>query len=390
MNKEIDYKVIYKNHLEALKTFKEGKEFKKVTLEDGIYLDMPEGLYHLLNYHSNSANKDIVIDPEGLEYWHKNQWLNKDFKLEEKKEAYEFGKAFHCMVLEPKRFDEEYVVQKSKDDFGDKRVLNTLEDLKTFAKDNDLPVSGTKQVLIDRVVDFLDDNTVIYQLYLESFELESVGKIILTKKDKERLEGMREALEYQGECTNIIDTCYKEVTIIWTEYSEEGSIKCKARLDGLNPYGILDPKTFSTKGNTINEAIQKTIRLDRYNNQYYVYNRALKLVIEKIKNGDAKVYGEINEKFLNELLKQESFSFFFLYARSEAPYQTRLVKMISSEFACGEVNNYYSSSLQEWEAGLRILTNCLNTYPKGEKWRQVIKTANQMTDEKVGFQVPRI
>lgn len=391
IEKTIDYSQIESELTQALQNFKEGKDFKKPVLKEGIYLNMPEKVYHLLDYYSNSTNKEVIIDPKGEELWHNNQWLNRDFKAKAKKECYDFGSAFHCMVLEPVLFQEKYIVKKSKSEFDDKLVLDTVPDLKKFLKGLGESTSGNKPELIERCLEFMDTEThVIWDEYERQFNesAEQKKQIIITSGQKEQLDGMRESLDYQENITSLLDQSHKEVVIIWIDH--DTNIKCKARLDALHFSGVLDPKTFSLKGNTISEAIAKTMRYDRYTNQHYVYDEALKSISAKIKSGKAQVFGDMEASFLEKFIEQKCYGFSFIYVRTEAPYQVRAIKMKQAEVEGAESNNYYQNSRQEFDNGLMIYRNLLLKYKRGDQCREVQQEFIECTDEMVGFQVPRL
>lgn len=82
-------------------------------IEPGIYLDLPEAEYHAAEGLSCSGIKHLTVSK--LNYWHKN--LDPDKEPEEDTGARRFGKAVHSFALEPERFNRNFAMKLSPDDY---------------------------------------------------------------------------------------------------------------------------------------------------------------------------------------------------------------------------------------------------------------------------------
>lgn len=117
-------------------------------LVEGIYLNMPNGLYHSLPAISSTKLKDFS---KGAPYYKRKHIDEKDKELTEtQKNAFLRGTLTHELVLEPDNFYDRYFRELNKDDYPN--ALSTAEDIKAALADAGLKVSGKKDDLIARLL----------------------------------------------------------------------------------------------------------------------------------------------------------------------------------------------------------------------------------------------
>lgn len=120
---------------------------------------------------------------------------------EKPKAAYDFGRAFHCAILEPKVFPERYVAEP---DFGDGR---------------------TKAAKLKRA----------------AWEAENKGREPISYGDMTAILAMAAAVREHKVAGKLLEGVKAEQTITWTD--AETGVRCKARLDMLGKDFLADVKT---------------------------------------------------------------------------------------------------------------------------------------------------
>jgi len=117
-------------------------------LVEGIYLNMPNGLYHSLPAISSTKLKDFS---KGAPYYKRKHIDEKDKELTEtQKNAFLRGTLTHELVLEPDNFYSRYFRELNKEDYPN--ALFTAEDIKAALANAGLKVSGKKDDLIARLL----------------------------------------------------------------------------------------------------------------------------------------------------------------------------------------------------------------------------------------------
>ena len=313
--------------------------------KEGIYFNMPEEEYHALPCLSRSGMEDIYIDVE--EFWYKS-WMNPDRPKQNPTEAMKLGTAIHSAILEPDVFDELYCKFPSVEDFEDKTILKTSEDLKNFLDNFGEKKIGKKEDLIERALPYIDpEKFVIWDIIQKKF-LESTnnnGKRSLSLENSETIEGIQQAIERRPNIKKIFSKGYPEVTIIWKD--EETGVMCKCRLDYVRPELIGELKSFSLKGKkSVHGACCDEIIHQKYNLQYYIYSKALEIIIKKIRLGEAEVYGQVDKEWLQKFLEHPRKQFFILFVRTTAPFQALAIELIKN--MGGEAENSYYLEPQYW------------------------------------------
>jgi hypothetical protein len=334
----------------------DGQRITLVPFPEGIYFNMSAADYHALPYFSRSAAQLVRFSGKQFEHSLKNPV--------EETAAMALGTAIHSMFLEPGDFAATYVKAPSLADFKGKKIIQTVEDLKPYLETFGLKKSGKKEDLIDSVREYLNPaEVVIWDDVKANFDREVFisGKKILSAEDFEHLKNMRETLAQCEELPETIKNGRAEVVVIWKD--RETGIMCKCRLDYVQPLAVTDVKSFSIKDmNTpLLEQLEKKTIWSSYNLQFAIYREALETAINAINAGKAKVYGETDEIWLKEFLKNPVKQFFILYVRTQAPYQMQALELETAEVANGGDNAYFSVAHNIWRQSLGKYAHFLKT-----------------------------
>lgn len=165
-----------------------------IDLTDGVHADVAEATYHrpVPGLVSKSALDQINRSPA-----HYKAWLDGTAE-EEASDALEFGRAFHCALLEPDKFHDSYTVEP---DFGDCR--KTDDTTKEDAKAN-----KTRR---------------------DEWRAEHAGKQHLSDNSNTRIRGMVAAIRKHPLAGKMIMQGKSELTLKWRD--PESGLSCKSRLD---------------------------------------------------------------------------------------------------------------------------------------------------------------
>lgn len=336
----------------------------KQPLTEGIYFKMSAEDYFALPYFSRSLAQKVNFSGEEAEFY-----INNPTK---ETPAMALGTAIHSMFLEPEVFAETYTKAPSIADFQDKKIIQTVEDLKPYLEAFGLKKTGKKEDLIDSVREYLNPaEVVIWDDVKENFERKVAfsGKIVLSDQDFETLTKMREALNCYKELPAALENGRAEVVIIWKDKST--GVMCKCRLDYVQPEAIIDIKSYSVKDfNTpLLEQLEKKTVWSFYNFQFAIYKEALETAITAINEGRGQVHGEADQEWLAEFLKNPVRQFFILYVRTQAPYQMQALELAPAEIEGAGENAYYSVAQNIWRNSIRKYAHWLRTGGiDGGKW----------------------
>ncbi len=275
------------------------------SLADGIYFHMPEEQYHTLDRLSATGIKKLIIS--ALQFY--TETFDGSFHRTETTALYK-GKAYHKRILEGQdNFNKCYVEKLNKNGFQD--VLDTAAELKEYCQKHDLKVTGTKPVLIDRILDVapaMKDK--ILSIMQEAFDQEHADQIQMTHDEFQEVEKAATILE-ASDLAMHFSGGFPEVSILWTD--ELTGVKCKARIDYLRHDALNDLKTFSNaQRKEIGVCISQAIAYERYNIQAVHYDNGLAAVKKILKEGSAFIDSDDKGDFINMLLQNEQdFTFIF-------------------------------------------------------------------------------
>lgn len=324
--------------------------------KEGIYFNMSSTNYFALPYFSRSAAQMVRFSGKQFEHSLKNPV--------QETAAMALGTAIHSMFLEPKDFTETYVKAPSLADYANKKIIQTVDDLKPYLETYGLKKSGKKEDLLDSVRDYLNPNeVVIWDDIKQNFERENLfsGRKVLSDEDFTNLTNMREELKKCEELPETIKNGRAEVVVIWKD--RETGIMCKCRLDYVQPLAVTDVKSYSIKDfNTpLLDQLRKKTVWSFYNFQYAIYKEALETVITEINAGRAEVHGEEDQEWLKEFLKNPIKQFFILYVRTAAPYQMQGLELQPAEVEDAGKNTYFSVAQDIWRSSIRKYAHFLKT-----------------------------
>ncbi len=163
-------------------------------LPDGVHRDVLPRLYHAR--HLGVVSK-TVLDLVERSPAHYKAWLD-ELLEDEETPALLFGQAFHCALLEPERFEDEYAVEP---DFGDLR--KTDETSKEDAKAN-----KTRR---------------------DEWREQHIDSTLISAADAESIRGMVDSIRRHRLASRMIRDGVSELTLKWTD--AETGLTCKSRLD---------------------------------------------------------------------------------------------------------------------------------------------------------------
>lgn len=261
---------------------------KDTKLLEGAFLGMPESVYHSIDAFSQSYAKEFLRSPA-----HGRAYLDKEWEVDPKREMY---KAVHLLTLEPEE-QARLVVR-------DGRWAGALKE--------------------------------------EVESLQNRGYIVLKPEALSDAKNMAHSINSNKNARDLLSTSLPEVSLFWTEQTENGPVYCKARVDALGLYeegiDVGDLKSF---GDISEECLllKQAERL-RYDMQQAWYGR-----------GVFKVFGE------------EPKSFYWVWVEDERPHgvKTRVcpvdflsrgwgpfVKLLPRYAQCTNENNWpgYDEAVQ--------------------------------------------
>lgn len=300
-------------------------------VEPGIYIDLPEDVYHADPAIGGSSFKNWIDDP--IEWWW--QSAHNIFRPDPKStDATEFGKCLHKIVLEGRNaFNALY--SKSFDASAHIDALDTVDDYKAALRDMGERVGGNKDVLRDRLESNGFEGVFMEDLRAE-FEDKHKDKIRISEAWYGRLALIMKVRECDPRLREIFSEGMPEVSVFWNE----GPLRCCARYDWIKRGEIWDLKTYAGRtGKTNSERrIYNTISL-RYDLQMAHYKRGH----EVAKTQELPIYGGTQEQ--RDYIKAcfadiADFNFLFLKTTG-APQFTEL-----------SANVLEQSARSDWQRGM--------------------------------------
>ncbi|WP_256385039.1 PD-(D/E)XK nuclease-like domain-containing protein [Photobacterium toruni] len=116
----------------------------------GIYTDIPNEVYHSLPAFSSSMIKKFLTSPAHY-YRHYIDPVNRKRTSKAMEYTLDAGTYAHELILEPNGFYDRYFRELSQAE--NPNLLSSSEDIKSLCKENGLKLSGTKAVLIERLIE---------------------------------------------------------------------------------------------------------------------------------------------------------------------------------------------------------------------------------------------
>ena len=174
-------------------------------IEEGkVYTDLSSEEYHA---HKESISRSALMDFDRSPYTYWAKHLNPDRPKKDATPAMIFGSAFHSLMLEPEKFDLEYIM---------KPMPMLLKDV------------GRE----------------VYDLYKKTIEYaENCGKQVLSHDEWHNLMAMKDVIEKHSQAMHLIQDARIENSFFWRDSFSGLLLKC--RPDILHDNMIVDLKTTS-------------------------------------------------------------------------------------------------------------------------------------------------
>lgn len=342
----------------------------------GIYFDMPANIYHSLPYFSNSSSELMRQHPSL--FWH-NSVFNPNKPEQDLTPALIFGTAFHSKILEPEKFEKTYVAKPNKEQYeaaGYSQVIEGTSELKAFIKANGgKGYSALKKKELLQVAECYSDGSVcFFDKILDDFNaLTSNGdSICLTDDQHSRLDAMKYSVEQNEHFQEYYRNGYPEVVIIWID--QETGILCKAMVDWLSIYGIMDLKTFThNRKKTLHGSVADSITDNRYFRQFAVYTDALEVAIKDACELDYQKHHWLLIEGLKKQLSESrtGLNFRLVFVQSDEPHivVVRDANKGGDGKNEGTRNTYYTRGIGElWREQLLKYSYYLNEFGVNKKW----------------------
>lgn len=223
-------------------------------LEPGIYFGLDDRIYHADPALSRSDIVHLLDTPRT--YW-EHSTLNPDRKQKRSSESMDYGRAFHCMLLEPREFDKRYQV-----------------------------------VPIDEWVE---------------------GKIKIAQEDYYTIVESIKVLRGTKNISMFLKGAISEVTIVF----EENGILYRCRHDIFGPVCTVDPKTAARLDEWL---IKREFSQYGYDVQLALYKRSRMRFKEQFAAGEAHVFGKVDKAFFQQFMEHQGNEMLFLFQRSTPPH----------------------------------------------------------------------
>lgn len=236
---------------------------------------MNQGIYSIPfeQYEGIPAASKHLLDALSISPLHAWSWfLNPERTKAKETPAKVLGNAIHVSILEPERFEKEYVREPDKKDYP--HCLDTLPDYKTACRAFGLAVSGTKDELKERLQQqqgFQPESFWDY-IYYKTTE----GKKVLSESDWRITKAITSRVRKHPAASELLKYGQAEQSIFWTD--PDTGVKCKGRLDWIS--SPIKPLILDLKSTTdaSPEGFQRSITKYRYYVQAAMYIDGIKII----------------------------------------------------------------------------------------------------------------
>ncbi len=186
---------------------------------EGIF-NIPFEQYQGIDAISKHGLDSLAISP--LHHW---KWCRDPNRVNPKDTpAKIIGNAIHTAILEPERFQAEFMEEPQPPEGS----LITLPDYQAECKKRELKVSGTKPVLMDRLI--------MAGLPLDAFwdhqyDQLTKGKKVLSTPDWRTTKAIAARVKRHPEASELLKNGKAEQSIVWID--QDTGVKCKGRIDWI-------------------------------------------------------------------------------------------------------------------------------------------------------------
>jgi PDDEXK-like domain of unknown function (DUF3799) len=183
-----------------------------------------------------AANKHL-LDALAISPLHCWAWcINPERQPSKDTPAKVLGSAIHTSILEPERYEKEYVREPDLEEcrkvdkaFGSKlRILNTLDDYKEACKQLDLPVSGTKAKLKNQL---LGAGYLPNEFWDELYPTLVQGRKVLSEADWRVTQAITNRIRKHIGASVLFEDGKAEQSLFWTD--PDTGVDCKGRVDWI-------------------------------------------------------------------------------------------------------------------------------------------------------------
>lgn len=289
--------------------------------EPGVYLNQRMSDY-LRDYGlGSSALKDLLQEP--AEWWWSSPFNTISPRTTDEKEAAHFriGTATHVALLEGMEvFNTIYGLRPGKADYPD--ALDTKDELSAECQARGLPKSGTKEQLVDRLI---NAGATCELLPVIQREFDRSGKTPLSRSEmstimllhQQAMSNPNELATVAGGSVRLSDAFrggLSEVSVYW---DDENGIPMRARFDKLHPNSTIDVKTFSnwSKANFGKALLVEIVRRG-YLLQAAHYEEGRRQLRRFVREG--RVFGgtEQQREILKEIAASEAWAWIWVFAKT--------------------------------------------------------------------------
>lgn len=240
--------------------------------------------------------------------------------------ALEFGIASHAALLEPEKFDAEFVRGLDKVDYPD--ALTSDAAIKSWLKARGIKGYSTKSgAELLALVDMTGEPVQVWSKMVEKHEIEHDGKVVVKPADYDKIMQMRAVVFADDVYANRLSTGFAEYSI----FGELDGVKVKIRPDIMTEHGeIWDYKTTASA------------KPEKFGRSAYDYGYLLKMALQH--DVFAAAYGKPPSGVT--LLAQEK----------KAPYIAQAYELTPEQLAIGR---------QQYKEALKIYSRCreLDSWP---------------------------
>lgn len=310
----------------------------KPPFADGVYFDLNEDLYHSDEALGSSSLRDLFKNPE--EYWWRSS-MNPTRKVKES-DAMTWGSAFHSLILDGRTaFDKLYAREPAKEDFDKDLLMITANDLKKWLKDRQLKVSGNKDELIARILDF-DKEALIFDHILEKATEMAGDRTMLKARDYESIILSSDMIVKNPHLAGAFTGGISEVSIF---YTRPDGVRCKCRIDYLKPKANVDLKSLRNfMDREYDDAVRLSIKSRRYEMQAAHYSELRRHLPRFYENN--QIFGEYDVELFEQIVAEDDFDWFWVFYQAEgAP--------IAKGYRFTSQHRTYADSLNDVEEAIK-------------------------------------
>lgn len=230
-------------------------------MEPGIYT-IPYEQYEAAEGVSKHGLDAIAISP--LHHW--AYYRNPERGRQKDTPARVLGSAIHTSILEPERFDLEYVQEPNIKSYT--TALDKLEDYKRACKELGLKVTGTKPELKKQIQAHTES---AYDFWDDTYEQQTFGRIVLSDSDWRVTKTITARVRKHPAASELLKYGKAEQSIFWVD--KDTRVKCKGRIDWLAPKAPEGVTVFDLKSTTdaSPDGFQRSVLKYRYYVQAAMY-----------------------------------------------------------------------------------------------------------------------